>query len=349
MAYHLLAMSIHAAPKILQAVFSGGWLGVDIFFVLSGFLITEILLRTRRSERYFSRFYIRRIARIFPLYYVLLIVFFLLRLNIPYLPCLTFTVNWLHNAAFQNRVGNLWSLAIEEQFYIVWPAAVLLIPPKYLPRICLTLTASSVITRYFLAWSGHADFAHSLPFSRMDGLSLGAFLATVKWRASSRAVGAVVAACLFGLLLILGLRHTLDTSAWQALTLAPLLVAIASGAVLLFVGSPGYHGVFTNRVMVWFGQRSYGLYLLHQQLYGQIEHYLLRFPLGPITVPLVGWGVACGLAELSWRGLESPFLRRTVSESVPSSMTRIASIGHTVVETRKSQADLTDRSPAQGP
>src|SRR5262245_16358318 len=126
-----------------------GWLGVDLFFVLSGFLITEILLKTRTTTNYFKNFYTRRVLRIFPLYYlclILVIVIFPLIKNFPY--DLSFyrenqvwfwfyLQNWMLIFKQWNDsailLNHFWSLAVEEQFYIVWPLLVLLIrKPKQL-------------------------------------------------------------------------------------------------------------------------------------------------------------------------------------------------------------------------
>ncbi|HVG42973.1 MAG TPA: acyltransferase [Chitinophagaceae bacterium] len=118
-----------------------GWLGVDLFFVLSGFLITDILLKTREQPNFIRHFYTRRLLRIFPLYYLALILFLLLipaanptLLNVEYYRdnstwLLLYLQNWLYifNPTNQSALFHFWSLAVEEQYYLLWPFAVLLV------------------------------------------------------------------------------------------------------------------------------------------------------------------------------------------------------------------------------
>src|SRR5687767_14913517 len=142
----LLVVIYHNFGFISQSYF--GWLGVDLFFVLSGFLITDILLRTVNDPKFLSNFYMRRVLRIFPLYYASLLLFLFIvapltsdkiewnyyQENQVYL--WTYLQNWLYifkepgSAAILNHY---WSLAVEEQFYIFWPLVILLLKkPKYL-------------------------------------------------------------------------------------------------------------------------------------------------------------------------------------------------------------------------
>src|SRR5687767_2907742 len=133
----------------IASVLFFGWAGVDLFFVLSGFLITGILLDTRDSKRYFSTFYARRTLRIFPLYYLVLLLAFVVLPKFPALhPVLLGQVGpvdlppqwpyWLYLTNFSIADGGwvhgwvdvAWSLAIEEQFYLVWPLMIWLCPPR---------------------------------------------------------------------------------------------------------------------------------------------------------------------------------------------------------------------------
>ena len=176
-----------------------GWLGVDLFFVLSGFLITEILLQTRNANNYFKNFYSRRVLRIFPLYYlclILVILIFPLFKNFPYDQSyfqqnqlwfwfylqnwmLIFT-DWNNNSIILNH---FWSLAVEEQFYIIWPFLVLIIKkPKNLLLITFILLVSVILARY-LIWINKEDFptyGNLFLFTRVDGILIGAMLALLK-------------------------------------------------------------------------------------------------------------------------------------------------------------------------
>ena len=171
-----------------------GWLGVDLFFVLSGFLITDILLRTVNKPRYLANFYLRRVLRIFPLYYlfVLLALFVLPRLSphfdISYyydnqVYIWTYLQNWLyifkpHDGT--NAMHHLWSLAVEEQFYLFWPLVILIIRnPKYL-LLFISLALAAVIGLRLWIWMHHvADLAYFnlYTFSRVDGICIGTMVA----------------------------------------------------------------------------------------------------------------------------------------------------------------------------
>jgi len=130
---------------------SYGWAGVDLFFVLSGFLITTILLNTKDSPQYFSSFYGRRVLRIFPLYFMALALYF--HVEMPWLVshkqatavsvgdqlwCWFYLLNW-HDvtAGINGNLSHLWSLSIEEQFYLVWPLAIWRCSRKQVPVLCL--------------------------------------------------------------------------------------------------------------------------------------------------------------------------------------------------------------------
>lgn len=178
--------------------FRFGWLGVDLFFVLSGFLITDILLKSRDNKFYFRNFYIRRILRIFPLYYLVLFLFFTLS------PVLfkqkgpetvfsyyqsnstwywTYFQNWLmvkKGPAPVPFLSHFWSLAIEEQFYLFWPVMIFFIK-KYetIKKIIIALIAAAVIIRFgvWIAYSHEVEKFYCNTFTRMDSLLMGCLLA----------------------------------------------------------------------------------------------------------------------------------------------------------------------------
>jgi len=152
MQYHIPPVNLPAV--VLRAYVSQGWMGVDLFFVLSGFLITGILLDTREARNYFRGFYLRRILRIFPLYYLVLIavIFAGIRLNNPAfttklpLPAdrwlyFCYLTNWLAlwkahwGLHYVNYLAHFWSLAVEEQFYLVWPLVIWLVRPAPFPGL----------------------------------------------------------------------------------------------------------------------------------------------------------------------------------------------------------------------
>ena len=196
--------------RIFYRFFDIGWWGVDLFFVLSGFLITGILLDAKGSARYFGNFYARRSLRIFPLYYaVLAVVFFAL----PWLAANPATGPWLQrhaggflgmaqaNAPLQKwlwfygtniRIAlasdgwvfgwltHFWSLAVEEHFYLVWPVVVFFCSARTLARVCLALAVASLLCRVgFLAGGLAPAYIYVLSPCRFDGLALGGFVAAL--------------------------------------------------------------------------------------------------------------------------------------------------------------------------
>jgi peptidoglycan/LPS O-acetylase OafA/YrhL len=161
----LLVLFFHFAADLPRnVIFLGpvyfGWSGVGLFFVLSGFLITRILLRTRRAEGYFRSFYVRRALRIFPLYSGVLAFCTLLFVLFPVLRPMfpgdrdrifhwLYLGNWtpLLAGEDQRRMGTFWSLAIEEQFYWIWPFIVWKVRPSRLPFVAGGAIATAIALR----------------------------------------------------------------------------------------------------------------------------------------------------------------------------------------------------------
>src|SRR5580698_5498946 len=174
----------------LQLISANGWMGVDLFFVLSGLLITGILLDTKQSEGYFKNFYARRCLRIWPLYYPLIFFMFVVvrflnpsefhtvvQTSSPWWAFPLFLQNFLlaisTNAA--GPLGVTWSLAIEEQFYLVWPLVVRFCPLTQLRRVAILEICISPGLRFYL--SLHQVNLYTNVFCRLDGLMAGALLA----------------------------------------------------------------------------------------------------------------------------------------------------------------------------
>ena len=175
-----------------------GWTGVDLFFVLSGFLITGVLLRTNAKPNYLRNFFARRALRIVPLYFLLLLLYtvvfpLVLPADNPYIPkpwitdpiwYWTFLSNFymFNLGRFPDEVMSVsWSLAVEEQFYLVWPLAILFCKRQRLVVCCVAIILSAIITRAVLYHNG-ANFTQAFvfPFARMDSLAIGA-LAAYAW------------------------------------------------------------------------------------------------------------------------------------------------------------------------
>lgn len=168
-----------------------GWVGVQLFFVLSGFLITTKLLATQDAPNYYSVFFARRILRIFPLYYAALVFgLVVVPLFTHYLRggsfpdwqqvwLWTFLFNWAHPLGTPaHGFPHFWSLAVEEQFYLVWPFVVHRLTSKKLARICVAIIAAAFVIRTVMALSGATeDMIYEFTICRMDALAMGALIA----------------------------------------------------------------------------------------------------------------------------------------------------------------------------
>lgn len=179
--------------RVLFGVFDAGWMGVDLFFVLSGFLITSILIETRTARRYFFSFYSRRTLRIFPLYYLALCIFFF-GLPLLHSPGVilaapsTFWWYWLYATnidvalhSFGPRsVTHFWSLAVEEHFYLVWPFVVRWISGRAVLFVCVATWIGAACLRVWLtSRTGDAVPSYVLTPARIDLLTAGGALAIV--------------------------------------------------------------------------------------------------------------------------------------------------------------------------
>jgi peptidoglycan/LPS O-acetylase OafA/YrhL len=303
-----------------------GWMGVDLFFVLSGFLITGILLKTRPSEHYFRNFYVRRCLRIWPLYYSCLFFMFvmvpLLRpsetaeifapRSSPWWAYLLFLQNFLVPVPTQatGLLGVTWSLAVEEQFYLVWPWVVRFCSQAQLRFVAVAVICASPVLRLFL--SLHGINIYSPTYCRLDGLMAGALLALLietpgfdSSRLTRHAwIGMVTAAPLALLTEALGAR-------WIVYS----FVVIASACFIylaLFSSENWLRAALTNRFLVYTGAISYGLYLLHKIPFdGAKAFHLVRYQalVYQGLVLLGGIAASYGLAALSWNLLEKPCLR----------------------------------------
>ena len=301
----------------------GAW-GVDLFFVLSGFLITGILLDTRESPDYWRSFFGRRALRIFPLYYVFLIGLYLT--NPPAHEAWKF---WLHLSNWRKDLGissniytwHFWSLAIEEQFYFVWPIVLGLLPVRRIGPICLMIALGSMVARGIAAWSGAGiETLHRMTPLALDGLAIGSYLAWVVRYRRARAdqLARLALAGLAGL----GdrdLRARHDQVPFAIMVVGRAIASIGGGAlVLMAVAGPAPVGrLLAWRPMRMLGKYCYGLYLLHPFIVvmGITRTHWFAVHLPSWMLPfawiasLVG-GLAASfvLARLSWRLIESPCL-----------------------------------------
>jgi peptidoglycan/LPS O-acetylase OafA/YrhL len=305
----------------LQPISTNGWMGVDLFFVLSGLLITGILLDTKQSDGYFRNFYARRCLRIWPLYFSALLFMFVI---VPILrPSEAHTVFearsspwWAYPLFLQNflvpipiaatgLLGVTWSLAVEEQFYLVWPLVVRFCTESQLRRIATTVICVSPGLRFYL--SLHGVNIYSNTFCRLDGLMAGALLALVI-RSSTFVAAKFVTHAWIAFLVAAPLALVLE--AFNARWIGFSLIAAASVSFVylaLFSTQKWLQALLTSRVLVYTGAISYGIYLLQKiPLDATKSFHLDRHAF--LALPLTA-AATYAMAALSWNLLEKPFLR----------------------------------------
>ena len=307
-----------AAPWARAAVEAGAF-GVDLFFCLSAYLITELLLRERRSRGRLDvgAFYARRVLRIWPLYYAALLLAVLL--PGPEMPA-------RHAVAFALLVGNwsaaawgfpaswaapLWSVSIEEQFYLAWPLVVARLDERRLALVALLLLAIASATRVILAAGGAAHPAvWTNTLARLDPIALGALLALVlRGRAPMLGLAARAALLVGGLIALVATRRWLALDGWEALATYPV-AGLASAALLVGVlGGDDRMPWLRWRPLVWLGRISYGLYVVHRLAIDLAWQGTLRGIVPAWAGPVVALALSVAIAAASYRWLESPFLR----------------------------------------
>jgi peptidoglycan/LPS O-acetylase OafA/YrhL len=340
--FHLRFVSGGRAADALEQVLTFGWIGVDLFFVLSGFLITGILLETRGAAGWVRRFLVRRALRILPLFYVTMIVAGVLvpavspRLLQPLVPrewpwFMAHLANWryaLPSAAPQTLI-HFWSVAIEEQFYLVWPFAVAMLTRRRLGALAATLAVGALAIRVgasAMGWGGR--WMYYVTPTHLDGLAVGAWLA-VRSREPAGLTGLVAAARWCAALAALGLVAAARRAGNAEFADVPMrevgysLAALGSGAVLV-LGLAGDPRGWAARVgsTPWLrhvGRYTYAIYLLHYP----IVRVCRAMRLTPDALPHIGgsqipaWcaltafviAASYTLARLTWLTIESPFLR----------------------------------------
>jgi peptidoglycan/LPS O-acetylase OafA/YrhL len=339
--------AIMRSNAFIRAAFGVGWIGVDLFFVLSGFLITRIVIATREDSRYYRRFYIRRGLRIWPLYLVYVLVIYsglhllahigavqhlaaesvfaarALHLSRPLIVYLLFIQNLV---GFNDMLGLTWSLCIEEHFYLIWPLLVRRFLLGALKKALWVALAMSPLLRLalLLYWQAHRmthgdyfSFINQVtPFhldSIVAGCLLGIYWTEAEWPARLRRR--------FLLLLICGFLASVF-----CISLMPYSEIVCSftfsALAILFAGVVGMvllgwnQRILVNPLLRYFGKISYGFYLIHYPVVGIFQsHTLLHrlFPLHNVFLMELA-GAVCAtvvslcLASASWKWFEKPVL-----------------------------------------
>ena len=314
-----------AAQVFLRLTQPGG-LGVSLFFVLSGFLISGILLDSRDDPAYYQCFYIRRTLRILPVYYALLILLLALGwIGGAYFGlCFIYLSNVTNLFGVPASYGPLWSLAVEEHYYIFWPLVVRKLTRRRLTWFALGICATVPILRAIFFHFGFKDGLQSYTWFIIDGLAAGSLLAIlVRSGITRKQAGQICAACFgaallgataapFGILTV----NRLSGAAFKQ----TLINSFFSGVLLLFLllGTSPRKNLVNAGWLKFLGYISYGLYLFHLAVFALYDRWVGR--LWPSLLPrsyrfdlvllrfAVAGAVAVGISYLSRKYFEQKFL-----------------------------------------
>ncbi|HXM99034.1 MAG TPA: acyltransferase [Candidatus Dormibacteraeota bacterium] len=314
-------------------VLTAGQFGVPLFFVLSGFLITGILLDSRTRPDYYKRFYLRRALRILPVYYLVLLILVIVgRSNGTFLVLsLVFSSNLTSLFGATMSYAVLWSLAVEEHFYLLWPSAVRRISDTHLMILALVISVISPLLRYICHL--HASAMHVIDYgcafytwNVADGLAWGAFLAlairALKFdRIRVLQLSIALFAAAFSLIAI-GLPFGITsrkTPLGEALQSVPWTLSFTGLiAAFLLIGTSSWKKLAAPSILQFFGWISYGLYMYHllvfetysRVMYWLAPHFISRLsPWQEVWLRfIIAGGAAVGISYLSRRYFEQFFL-----------------------------------------
>jgi peptidoglycan/LPS O-acetylase OafA/YrhL len=327
--YHAFSWSMGTSgwgwfPRLVERVTRPGWLGVDLFFVLSGFLITAILLDSRDDRFYFRNFYARRALRILPLFSLTLLAVFLAYPGAARFVGLSalFLGNLVQFWGVPMIYGPLWSLAVEEHFYLVWPLLVHVGSVRVIGVVAALLILGEPLARLAGFYAGQE--VHMSTWFRLDGLASGALLALLSRERASMLRLAALTSWLAGMALLVGGAPfgvlSRQTALGAALQYTPWTLLFV-GLVARILVEP--HG-WLARACSWrglgrLGDLSYCLYLVHVLLFHQYDRIgkslglrpeltIGRFPALVLRATIV-LGLSMLIAEISYRSIETPILR----------------------------------------
>ncbi|HEY8309159.1 MAG TPA: acyltransferase [Gemmatimonadaceae bacterium] len=333
--------------RAVHSIASLGWVGVDLFFVLSGFLITGILLDAKGKAGAFPRFWKRRALRIFPLYYVACAVLFFVLPHVGYFARDPATARLVHYQAWYwlyavnilevlrgglatpLNTAHFWSLSVEEQFYLAWPFVVLIVSRRTLWRVVVWMSIAALGFRLALVLftSGGWVGAYVLSIARMDILGAGAIVAL-----AARTPGALETARRYAptvgiaSIAVISLLALQDASGFNNVnpyiaTIGYSVLAVLGSCLLVLVLSSrdgsGWKRPFEGKTLRMFGKYSYCLYIVHYPLMIPLDSIVPKFHVRrPFSSDLGEWAIYTGLlfgislcvAWVSWRVWEAPML-----------------------------------------
>jgi peptidoglycan/LPS O-acetylase OafA/YrhL len=344
----------NAFERLLVKASNYGLYGVDLFFVLSGYLITGILYDSKGSSHYFRNFYMRRVLRIFPLYYAVLLVLFFVFPQVPSLYPAELQESSRHQAwvwsygvnlfvALRGSwalpyISHLWSLAVEEHFYLLWPFVVGLASRDALLRICGGCVLLSLVLRIILLLAGVNEISvQVLTPCRLDSLCIGGFLAIAsrfdRYGPLMRTARSALPILAASILLVFVWCATTRLFLAVFHPIRELLIALFFGALLIVCvtarPSDRVGRFFTHPAMRFFGKYSYGIYVFqgiiayylhdHMQIVNAMSGRIGSHLLAVLLQAAVGVGLSILIAVVSYEWFEKPFLRlkRWFGEQTP--------------------------------
>jgi peptidoglycan/LPS O-acetylase OafA/YrhL len=308
----LLVLCFHCLEQItrfpINIISEIGWVGVDLFFVLSGFLITGILFDSKSNHNYFTSFYARRALRIFPLYYLCLFLIILI-LNIPninsiypaldprHLSGIAYYLTFTQNIYFSyfgwgvtDLLNHFWSLAIEEQFYMFWPVVIYYLNSKKIVVICFLLIITSLLVRNY---NSDSDYSYVFTLARVDALGIGALMAIlIRQRIEflNKLLLPFFITISLSLIIIIYLSPNLTFRNPYFVRGGYTLFALFFACIIAFIFDTKALGTFTNRILsngilTFFGKYSYGLYIYHWILYKTVySHLVIKYSLPKLAI-----------------------------------------------------------------
>lgn len=328
--------------KLWAALTASGWIGVQLFFALSGFLITGILLDSLGRHGYFRSFYLRRTLRIFPLYYAFVILMVFVAAPLAWDPEWTSRVRanqwpyWLYLSNWAQAFGisipgmsHLWSLAVEEQFYLLWPVLAWWLGRRRLAGLSVAMILTGPFIRYALRAEGlPQETAYLLTIARWDALAVGALLAAMMRDATGRAQvaawkGRITAVSVVALVALVVRQHGFHAEDMPVQVIGQSLIGILSASLIAYAVHEGPAGLTALQRALsanWLrtaGKYSYAMYIFHFPIHHALKRYAqpweaatddsLRIfrEAGYLTLIFV---LTFGAALVSWRLIEKPFL-----------------------------------------
>ncbi len=322
----------HAIVSFIGATVTAGEFGVPVFFVLSAYLITNLLLREKeRTGRLDTRsFYIRRILRIWPLYYSFLAIasllpFILRHQSMPLIWIAGYSLlagNWVQAFAAYSpptlMAHPLWTVSIEEQFYLMWPLVVRKASRASIAGIAIALLVAANLSRVLLAFSdlpSRFQVINQNTVSNLDPIALGVLLALALEKPPALSFLKRVALLLACVLSMIGVGGIIEVHRVTGAVFGKPLVAFASAGILVsFLGVRNH--VIRNPILQYLGKISYGLYVIHFATWLCVAHFLKESSArydetlgGRIEMAALALAITIAVASMSYRWLETPFLR----------------------------------------